>query len=355
MLSSLISKDGRAVLEAIMRHVPSGLTLAAGPDVTILRVSDYGSRLLRRNRSALEGIGHEDHVDAYRVIDPATGAPPPPERLPLTRAVKQGEIVIDEEWIIGDGTAENIPVLCNAGPIRDAAGAIIGGVIAWTDLRQQKAMQRELTELVTQRDMLIREVHHRVKNHLNIVSSIIQMEATRHGPECQAFAQSVQRRMDVLAAVHSTAYRSEDVDSVDASEHLQRICECLSSDGHPVVVLTEAGLRIPNHQATALALIANEAVCNALRHAFPDGRAGRVEVVLRRRGDHLVLTVTDDGIGPPAQRTSSRTLGLILANGFARQLGGETTLRKGRRDGAVFTLRFPMDGAPPARRHENAR
>lgn len=350
MLTSLISHDGRAVLEAIMRHVQSGLTLAAGPDVTILRVSDYGGRLLGRPREALEGIDHEHHVDAYGVIDPATGAPPPPDRLPLTRAVRHGEVVRNEEWVIADTEGTLIPVLCNAGPIKDGTGAIIGGIIAWTDLRQQKRMQRELSELVEQRDLLIREIHHRIKNHLGIVASIIQMEATRHGAECQAFAESVQRRMDVLAAVHSTAYRSENVDSVDAAEHLQRICECLSSDEHQVVVLSEAGLRIPNHQATALALIANEAVCNALRHAFADGRSGRVEVLLRRRGDHMLLTVTDDGIGPPAQRSSAQKLGLILANGFARQLGGETTLRRGRRGGAVFTLRFPLDGAPAPRR-----
>ena len=349
MLSSLISQDGRAVLEAIMRHVPSGLTLAAAPDVTLLRVSDYGSRLLGRPRAALEGIDHDVHTDVFGIFDPATGQPPPSDRLPLTRAVRQGEVVHDEEWLITDRDGNRIPILCSAGPIRDETGAILGGLIAWTDLRQQKKMQRDLAELVEQRDLLIREIHHRIKNHLSIVAAIIQMEATRHGPECQAFAASVQRRMDVLAAVHSTAYRSEDVNSVEAAEHLQRICECLSSDAHQVVVLSEAGLRIPNHQATALALIANEAVCNALRHAFPDGRAGRVEVVLRRRGGNLVLTVADDGIGPPAQRSSAQKLGLILANGLARQLGGETTLRRGRKGGAIFTLRFPLDGAPAAR------
>lgn len=346
MLSSLISRDGRAVLEAIMRHVPSGLTLAAAPDVTILRVSDYGSRLLGRPRTALEGIDHDVHVDAFGIVDPATGAPPAPERLPLTRAVKDGEVITGEEWLIADRDGTHIPVICNAGPIKDGAGTVIGGVIAWADLRQQKKMQHQLAELVAQRDLLIREIHHRIKNHLSIVAAIIEMEATRHGPECQAFAESVQRRMDVLAAVHSTAYRSEDVESVDAAEHLQRVCECLSSPGRQVVVLSEAGLRIPNRQATPLALIANEAVGNALRHAFPDGRPGRIEAVLQRRGEMLELTVTDDGVGPPAKRSSAQTLGLILANGLARQLGGEIALRRGRTGGAVFSLRFPIDCPP---------
>lgn len=348
MLSSLISRDGRAVLEAIMRHVPSGLTLAAAPDVTVLRVSDYGSALLGSGRQGLEGIGADQLVDAYRVLDPRTGEPPRPDDIPLTRAVKRGDVVMDEEWVIVDASGEAIPILCNAGPIRDADGAIMGGVVAWTDLRQQKALQRELAELVEQRDALIRDIHHRVKSHLNIIASIIQMEAARHGPECQTFAQSVQRRMDVLAAVHSTAYQSEDVDSVDASEHLQRICDCLGSAERPVVVVTEAGLRIPNHQATAVALIANEGVCNALRHAFPDGRAGRVEVALRRRAGQMVLTVTDNGIGPPPRRLAADRLGLILVNGLARQLGGETTLARAPQGGAVFTLRFPLAAADAA-------
>ncbi|MGE5505444.1 MAG: hypothetical protein ACM31L_13565 [Actinomycetota bacterium] len=129
MLTGLLTPEGRALLDAVMKNVPSGLTLATAPGCTILRVSDFGSRLLQRPRERLEGISVEAHPDAYRVLDPATGEPAPPTDLPLARAAIYGETVTNREMIVVAEDGEKIPVLCNAGPIRSPAGELGSGLI----------------------------------------------------------------------------------------------------------------------------------------------------------------------------------------------------------------------------------
>ncbi|MGE5505190.1 MAG: sensor histidine kinase [Actinomycetota bacterium] len=191
-----------------------------------------------------------------------------------------------------------------------------------------------------QRDLLIRETHHRVKNHLQIIASILQMEALRRGPEVTEFAESLQRRLDVLAAAHEVSYKAAELGVIDAAQHIHRICEPMSSPEHPVVALVDAGVTLTSDQATPVALITNEVICNALKHAFPDRGQGRVDVVLKRDTADVVLTITDNGVGLGDKRQAG-TLGLFLVHGLAKQLGGECSLTSGKRRGAVFTLRFP--------------
>ncbi len=344
MLTKLLTADGRAVLEAIMRHIPSGLTLAAAPDATILRVSDYASKLLGRPLSELEGIGLESHVEAYGAFDPRTEAPAEPEDLPLTRAIRYGEVVRDEEWLVTDAAGARIPVLCNAGPIIDRQGAILGGVLAWSDLRTQKDLHDALKAMVDQRDRLIHEIHHQVKTHLHIVASILRLDASGYNTDCARFAEAVGRRLDLLATAHELALKETDRDSLNAGEYLRSLCRTVSSQERCLVVMTEANLRLTSDQATALALILDELVCNALTHTFRDGQQGRVEVTLKQAGEQLVLTVADNGVGlssspPPPQ------IGLPLITALARQIGGRCCLENGSRNGAVFTLSFPRNPA----------
>ncbi len=117
--------EAERLLDALMRYVPAGITIATAPDANVVRISDYGSRLLGRPRAQLEQITAEAHVDAYKVLHADTGAPALPEELPLTRAVRNGEIVINEEWLVANAAGERIPVLCNAGPIKDDEGNVV--------------------------------------------------------------------------------------------------------------------------------------------------------------------------------------------------------------------------------------
>lgn len=133
-------------LDALMRHIPDGITIADAPDVTIRRVSDYGVAVTQRARETLEGIPAERHSEAWQVYYPDRRTLCPPEALPLTRATKSGEVVRNEEFILRLADGTEMPVLCNAGPIRDADGKLTGGVVAWRDIDDLKRAQRAVEE-----------------------------------------------------------------------------------------------------------------------------------------------------------------------------------------------------------------
>ena len=181
-----------------MRYVPAGITIATAPDVRIVRVSDYGSRLLRRPRAQLERITAEAHVDAYKVFRADTGAPALPEALPLTRAVQGGEIVVNEEWLVADEAGRQIPVLCNAGPIRDEAGNVVAGVITWHDITELKSAQEH-------QRLLLLELNHRVKNMLATVQAVA--DQTFQGAATADARQAFSARIVSLARTHDLLAR----------------------------------------------------------------------------------------------------------------------------------------------------
>ena len=137
-------------LNALMANIPEGIIIADAPDVAIRMVSEYGRRLAGKPAQAIEGIplpGRAEALDLYAAdgVTPARS-----EELPLTRATLRGEVVADEEWVLGRPTGEGVPVLCNAGPIRDPDGHIVGGVLAFRDISALKKVEHERERLLVE-------------------------------------------------------------------------------------------------------------------------------------------------------------------------------------------------------------
>lgn len=132
----------QATLDALFDHVPEGLLLAEAPDATVTRVSAHGLGLAGRRAGDVLGRSGAEHVAAWEILGPDGATPARPEDLPLTRAVRQGETVQHETWLARRSDGGLMPILCSAGPIRDAAGRITGGILVWhdiTDLRRAEA------------------------------------------------------------------------------------------------------------------------------------------------------------------------------------------------------------------------
>lgn len=126
-------------LDALLEYIPEGITIADGPDATIQRVSRYGLKMLR-------GVGSgtpRQTPEAWEAVPP-TGRPADARQLPLIRATQNGEVVTNEEWILHRADGSAITTLCNAAPIRDDQGSIIGGVVAWRDISKRKRAERVL-------------------------------------------------------------------------------------------------------------------------------------------------------------------------------------------------------------------
>jgi two-component sensor histidine kinase len=210
---------------------------------------------------------------------------------------------------------------------------IIGMVLDVTDLHRREV---ELEAAVEARDMLLAEVNHRVKNSLQLVTSVLNMEAAqaaRAGEDVAGRLRAAAARVGAIATVHAALYHGEDVRSVAFGAFLDTLCrhlaEASGAGARRIALEVEAEpVRVQTDRAISLSLVVNELVTNAFKHAFPDGRGGTVRVALRRAGPgRLVLEVADDGTGMDGQELgggdASGGLGQRLIATLARQLGAE--------------------------------
>ncbi|HEV7353460.1 MAG TPA: histidine kinase dimerization/phosphoacceptor domain -containing protein [Brevundimonas sp.] len=208
---------------------------------------------------------------------------------------------------------------------------------------------RSLTDSLAEKDALLREVHHRVKNNLQIISSLLSMQQRAlEDPAAKAALADTRQRISALALIYRTLYQSNDIRQADLREFLTDLVGQLiaseSGRGPVVTSLVEADSLVADPDKLApLALWLVEAVSNAQKHAFA-GRGGRLEVRFRVLGPTSVLEVRDDGPGAPVDRLTPG-VGSTLMQAFARQLRGEMTLEAPEGGGVLARLVFPTPEA----------
>jgi two-component sensor histidine kinase len=193
-------------------------------------------------------------------------------------------------------------------------------------------------------------VHHRVKNNLQLISSLLSLQAARIAEPAFAelFAES-RNRVRSMALVHENLYRAGSFARISMATHIRNLCAHLSGAYGVQSRRVELAIRIGDveldlDRAVTCGLIVNELVSNALKHAFPDGRAGRVCVELQPFGDkQQVLVVGDNGIGLPRDLDYHRadSLGLQLVDKLTQQLHG--TIAVNRAGGTTFTITYDAD------------
>lgn len=199
----------------------------------------------------------------------------------------------------------------------------------------------QLEEALAQNKVLFQEIHHRVKNNLQQVAALIRLQQAP-----AAMKEDLTRRIAAMSAVHQHIYESNQFGVLDADGYLARVLTGLRDSAPPGVVLdwTLAPLQLLPDEAIPLGLIVNEVVSNAFKHAFPDGRAGKVAIALERPldGNEAVLTIADNGAGMSETPSGGQGLGTRLIAALVTQLGGKSTLT--RDNGVRFEMRFPVGG-----------
>ncbi|MCX6874297.1 MAG: sensor histidine kinase [Verrucomicrobia bacterium] len=219
----------------------------------------------------------------------------------------------------------------------------------------QQALQESeisLRESLGEKELLLKEIHHRVKNNLQIISSLLRLQAHQiDNVETKAVLLDMQNRVHAMALIHKHLYLPENIASVDLSTYLKSLCNQLvrvlvTTPGAIQLHLNLAPIRLEIDQAIPCGLLVNELVSNALKHAFPAGRCGEVRVDFHALEDApgWRLRVADNGVGlPPGFALDHLTsLGLKLASDLARQIGGRLELGTG--PGAAFELECRAGG-----------
>lgn len=221
-------------------------------------------------------------------------------------------------------------------------------LIVLSDISDLKRTQSMLERSLAEKELLLKEIHHRVKNNLMIISSLLSLQSSQvNDEETMDLFRESENRARSMALIHERLYRSEDLKNIDLAEYLGRLASEIfrsySADSRIRMNLEIDELRVDVETAVPLGLIVNELLTNAVKHAFPDGE-GTVTVSLRRRNSRVILEVSDDGKGFPEDIDweSSPSLGLQLVRSLTEQIDGEVEMISD--GGTTFRITFKEKG-----------
>jgi two-component sensor histidine kinase len=205
-----------------------------------------------------------------------------------------------------------------------------------TEIAERKRAEQQIQISLQEKEVLLKEIHHRVKNNLQVVSSLLNLQSNQaQDPTCLEVLRDSQNRVRSMALIHEKIYQSQDLARVDLAEYLHSLTAYLFHSYQASARAITLQVDVSPHvclgidQAIPCGLIVNELVSNALKHAFPAGRPGQVRVELgREEAGRLRLTVGDDGVGFPAglDFRNTESLGLQLVMTLAGQLDGSIEL-----------------------------
>ncbi|SME91895.1 histidine kinase dimerization/phosphoacceptor domain -containing protein [Desulfovibrio gilichinskyi] len=214
------------------------------------------------------------------------------------------------------------------------------------EITARKASERLVRESLSEKEVMLKEIHHRVKNNLQVISSLLSLQSGyTEDVESRNMLRECQHRVRSMSMLHERLYRSEDLSRIDMKEYAQTLMNFLlrsysiDNNIHPAFDISDIHLGIDS--AIPCGLIINELLSNSLRHAFPDKKQGNLFVSMSRKGNDINLTVSDDGIGLPENFKigSTKTLGMTLVETLSQQLCGKMIIDK--TIGTSFQIIFP--------------
>lgn len=322
-----------------------GGLLDAAPDAIV--VADEAGRIISVNRLAEELFGYRRSDIVGQPIETLMpdGVRQAHRRLQAAQARDAaGYAAMPSREFSGrrkDGLDFTIEVSLSLLPTAD--GALVSII---RDATARKAIEEKLRTSLQEKEVLLREIHHRVKNNLQVVSSMLNLQADKIVDErALALFKESRDRVRSIALFHEQLYESRDLANIDIGDYLKAVAKgqfaTYGMNANEVLLFVQADqARLGVDAAICCGLIVNELLSNTCKHAFPKGRKGEVSVTLQAGAGRAVLEVADNGVGLPETTDfrESTTLGLRLVNILVQQLHGSIELD--RREGARFTIRF---------------
>jgi two-component sensor histidine kinase len=213
-----------------------------------------------------------------------------------------------------------VPVEIGLSPLRTERGTLV--LCSIVDITERRQAREQLQASLAEKEMLLKELHHRAKNNLQLIGSLLDLSADRPGPQALA---ECRERIHSIALVHEKLYQAGTFTRIALGDYLETLGEQVVHAWQrtpPIALTLEIDpVSLALDTAVPCGLIVNELLTNAFKHAFPEGRAGRVTVRVRRDGARVHLEVADDGVGLDLSRAAAPGhIGLDLVRALARQL-----------------------------------
>lgn len=316
-------------------------------------VQDAAGAIVTCNEQACAALGlTRDQMTGRTSGDPrwravrADGTPLPGDEHPNVLVLRTGAPVFGAVMGVHQPEGELRWLLVNAVPVRRTGdGPGPATVASFHDITEARALDEKVRASLREKELLLKEIHHRVKNNLQIVSTLLDLQSgfTEDRGALAMFAES-RGRVKSMALVHERLYKSHDVARVDFAEYARQLAADLfrayrASDEDVRLEVAVTAPPLPLDVAIPCGLLLNELMSNCFKHAFADGRAGTLRVALAAAADARELVVADDGPGlPPGfDFRNSTSFGLQLVCTLVEQLGGTIEVRG---PGTAFVVRF---------------
>ncbi|HWQ92741.1 MAG TPA: PAS domain S-box protein, partial [Clostridia bacterium] len=332
-------KEAEAKFQGLLESAPDGIVVVDSQGKIVI-VNTQAETMFGYRREELVGLKVEVLVPVqYRhshVRDREGYA-----RDPRTRPMGAGRHLTGRKK---DGT--EFPVEISLSPLHTAQGTLVTSIVR--DITERRRVEEQIQASLREKEVLLKEIHHRVKNNLQVTSSLLKLQSGYiQDPRALEMFSESQNRIRSMALVHEKLYQSRDLSRINFCEYVESLGALLFRSygvDASLIQLRIEGREIYMNVETAVpcGLIANELLSNCLKHAFPQGRAGEVVVRIARQAGDMVVSVADNGIGLPNgfQVERAETLGLQLVRTLTRQLDGTLEMRRG--EGTEFAVRFPL-------------
>lgn len=246
---------------------------------------------------------------------------------------------------------EIIDISLTISPLRNADGEIIGSSAIARDITEKKQMEKDLQQSLKDKDMLIGEIHHRVKNNLIIITSLLSLQSDYvKDQESRSLFEESENRARSMALIHEKLYQSGEAKRIDFNEYIQSLGKelyqsyALNTNLHLETDL-DPDIFLDVDTAIPLGLIFNELFTNSLKHAFPEGGEGTIKVGFHKlEGDEYQLTLEDDGVGlsEDFNMEESESFGLRLVDALTQQIDAKVKLDTS--NGTSYTITFQEKG-----------
>ncbi|NOZ62181.1 MAG: PAS domain-containing protein [Calditrichaeota bacterium] len=339
----------QALLTAAIEQTPAGIVIADAPDIKLRIANSAALRILN--------IKDEQSVDLAQVFDPEKwklftqqGKEIKRDEFPLFQAVKRGKKIENQIVVSRRENGKQRWMYVNAAPVLAEKGKIIAGVMVFQDITELKEAEDKIKETLREKDVLLKEIHHRVKNNLQVVSSLLFLQSKQVvGEDAKAMFQDSRDRIKSIALVHEKMYRSDSFAQVNFADYVRSLSHSLYQvhhvdPGKVDFLLDLDDVSLSMEKAIPCGLIVNELISNSLKYAFPQSmkKERKIEIKIKaKEEDSVELIVRDNGAGLPKNLDihKAESLGLKLVATLAEnQLDGE--LKIDRRRGTKFIIRF---------------